>query len=227
MANTRDIQRRIRGVKNTGKITRAMEMISAVKMRKAAQAVLAIRPYAEHILHVLRQVALALSQEKEKHPFLTKRPIKKELYVVIASNRGLCGAFNAQIIRKVRQVLQEDSDRDASFVTVGKKAEGALRRMKQNIIASFPDVLTDLHPEALRPVAKLILEEYASERVDRVVVIYTDYVSVMSQVVKVRALLPVTLSDTEKQITSMEGNTNESVALEALYRIEPSPNRVL
>ena len=120
MANSRDIKRRIVGVKNTSKITRAMEMISAVKMRKAAAAVVAIRPYAESSLAVLRQIALAL--KNEQHPLLTERPVQKALYIVMSSNRGLCGAFNAQIVKKVRVILQEDKDREALFVTVGKKS---------------------------------------------------------------------------------------------------------
>ena len=101
MASARDIRRRIKGVKATGKITRAMEMISAVKMRKAVSAVLAIRPYAESVIQVLHQLAAV----GEDHPLLEVREVKKELYVVITSNRGLCGAFNAQIIKRVRQIL--------------------------------------------------------------------------------------------------------------------------
>jgi F-type H+-transporting ATPase subunit gamma len=100
MANSRDIKRRIVGVKNTGKITRAMEMISAVKMRKASAAVFAIRPYAESATLVLRQLAQAVAGES--HPLLTERPVKRELYIVFSSNRGLCGAFNAQLTKKIR-----------------------------------------------------------------------------------------------------------------------------
>ncbi len=229
MANSRDIKRRISGVKTTGKITRAMEMISAVKMRKASTAVTAIRPYAENTLAVLRQTAVALAGER--HPYLTIRPVQRELYIVVSSNRGLCGAFNTQVMKKVRQILEEDKEREATFITIGKKAESALRRMGQTILASFPEVVAEPSSESVRIIAKMALEEFKTGRVDRVVVIYTDYVSVMSQVVRVRALLPVTLKDTEKQVANIDGLPGERVpegaAVTSEYLIEPSPKAVL
>lgn len=229
MANSRDIKRRIIGVKNTGKITRAMEMISAVKMRKATSAVVAIRPYAENALSVLRQIAVAL--EREAHPLLTERPVVNELYIVVSSNRGLCGAFNAQLIKKVRTILKEDKDRKAQFITIGKKAENSLRRMGQTILASFPEVVAEPSSDAVRVIAKMATKEFQEGRVDRVVVLYTDYVSVMSQVVKVRALLPVTLKDAEKQVANIEGLSGEHVpvgeAVTSEYIIEPDPAAVL
>lgn len=232
MASARDIRRRIKGVKGTGKITRAMEMISAVKMRKAVSLVLAIRPYAESALALLKQLKHAVGAEE--HPLLLERPIKKELYVVITSNRGLCGAFNAQIVKKLRQTLREDEGRERTFITIGKKGENAVRRMfssAQNgdgeIIASFPDVLTSPTAEGMRAVARLIIEEFEMKRVDRVVMIYTDYVSMLSQEVKVRALLPVTLKDTEKVMHELGGGKNVEIAPYAEYVIEPTPKKVL
>jgi F-type H+-transporting ATPase subunit gamma len=229
MANSRDIKRRIVGVKNTGKITRAMEMISAVKMRKAIGAVMAIRPYAENTLAVLRQIAVAL--KGEKHPLLTPRPVAAVLYIVVSSNRGLCGAFNAGVVKKVRQILAEDKDKKSTFIILGKKAENTLRRMGQNILASFPEVMTEPTAESMRSIALMATEEFTSGRVDRVVVIYTDYVSVMSQVVRVRGLLPVTLKDAEKRVASIDGLETEEVPegekANSEYLIEPSPGVVL
>ena len=230
MASARDIKQRIRGVKSTGKITRAMEMIYAVKMRKAVAAVLAIRPYAESAIHVLKQLSGIVH---EKHPLLAERPIKKELYVVISSNRGLCGAFNAQVLKKLRQVIREDADRKQVFVTIGKKGETAVRRMlarandgTQGIIASFPDVLASPTAEMMRPVARVLMEEFTSGRVDRVVMVYTDFLSVMSQEVKVRALLPVALKDTKKALNEMNGKEKQPQGA-AEYLIEPKPATVL
>jgi F-type H+-transporting ATPase subunit gamma len=233
MASARDIRRRIKGVKGTGKITRAMEMISAVKMRKAVQSVLAIRPYAESAIELLKRLKIAVGSEK--HPLLTVRPIKKELYVIITSNRGLCGAFNAQITKKVRQALKEDADREKCFITIGKKGDASVRRSGGDIIASFPDVLGAPNAETMRPIARVIMDEFASGRVDRVVMIYTDYVSVMLQQVKVRALLPVRLEDTQKAMHEMKPTTDdqrlttedEKGKIPAEYAIEPSPQTVL
>ncbi|MEI8096737.1 MAG: ATP synthase F1 subunit gamma [Candidatus Moraniibacteriota bacterium] len=233
MASARDIRRRIKGVKSTGKITRAMEMISAVKMRKAVQSVLAIRPYAKSAIELLSQLSVATKDDS--HPLLAIREVKKELYVVITSNRGLCGAFNAQVVKHLRQILKEDANREQVFVTIGKKGEAAVRRLPvrpngggNNIIASFPDVIGAPTVEGMRAISKIVIEEFESKRVDRVVMVYTDYISVMVQEVKVRGLLPVAIKDTKKAFHEMNGKeTKEKVKAEAEYVIEPSPKKVL
>ena len=233
MASARDIRRRIKGVKGTGKITRAMEMISAVKMRKAVASVLAIRPYAKSAIELLEQLKWAIGDE-ERHELLTERPVIKELYVVITSNRGLCGAFNAQIVKKLRQTLKEDEAREKVFITIGKKGESAVRRTGGDIIASFPDVLATPTAEGMRAVAKLVIQEFELKRVDRVVMIYTDYISMLSQEVKVRALLPVAIKDTKKAMNDMQSTvsnqrsaTQEKELTKSEYVIEPSPKKVL
>lgn len=227
MPGARDIKARIKGVKSTGKITRAMEMISAVKMRKAAQSVQAIRPYAEAALYVLGRLERAVGSDS--HPLLMTRPVKKELYVVITSNRGLCGAFNAQVLKRLRQAFSEDTDREQVCITIGKKGENALRRMGKEIIATFPDVLNDPKPEEMRSIVRIIMEEFASERVDRVVMVYTDYVSVMVQDVKLRALLPVRLKDSMRALNEVDnqGEAKVSEPSRAEYTIEPNPVSVL
>jgi len=242
MASARDIRRRIKGVKSTGKITRAMEMISAVKMRKAVQSVLAIRPYAKSAIELLSQLSVATKEDS--HPLLDVREVKKELYVVITSNRGLCGAFNAQIVKHLRQILKEDVNREQVFVTIGKKGEAAIRRFGKDIIASFPDVIGAPTVEGMRAIAKIVIEEFESKRVDRVVMVYTDYISVMVQEVKVRGLLPVAIKDTKKafhEVTSLASDgdemqpttnnqqptTEEKKSAQAEYVIEPSPKKVL
>ncbi|MBP5993527.1 MAG: ATP synthase F1 subunit gamma [Candidatus Moranbacteria bacterium] len=223
MASARDIRRRIKGVKATGKITRAMEMISAVKMRKAVSAVLAIRPYAESVIQVLHQ----LSVVGEDHPLLAVREVKKELYVVITSNRGLCGAFNAQITKRVRQILREDTDREASFITIGKKGDAAVRRLGGDIVASFPDVLGTPTAELMRPIAKILIEAFESKQIDRVVMVYTDFKSMLSQEVKVRALLPVIEKDVQKALNEIEHGAIKERVMHAEYVIEPSAKKVL
>ncbi|OGI25941.1 MAG: ATP synthase F1 subunit gamma [Candidatus Moranbacteria bacterium RIFCSPHIGHO2_12_FULL_54_9] len=233
MASARDIRRRIKGVKGTGKITRAMEMISAVKMRKAIGAVLAIRPYALSAIELLEQLSVAT--RGDEHPLLTERPVKTELYVVITSNRGLCGAFNTQVSKHLRKILAEDADRAARFITIGKKGEMAVRRFMAQpkgrggeIVASFPDVLSTPTAESMRPIARVIIDEFERARADRVVMVYTNYVSMMVQEVKVRGLLPVALKDTKKALNEMSESVSEAKQkLSAEYIIEPSPKKVL
>lgn len=223
MPSGKDIRRRIKGVKSTGKITRAMEMISAVKMRRAVERALAMRPYAKETLAVLHRVAAAV--RLERHALLVERPIKNELYVVVTSNRGLCGSFNAQVLKKLREVRQEDQSREATFLTLGKKGEQAIRRMRGSIIASFPDVFDLPRVTDMRPVTKIILEEFLSGRVDRVVMVYTDYVSALIQKVKVRALLPVSESGSKKLLHEIGLETPEIITGDFL--IEPFPEFVL
>lgn len=229
MASGKDIRRRIKGVKGTGKITRAMEMISAVKMRRAVERALAMRPYAQSALSVLHRVTEAV--QREDHPLLVERPVKKELYIVITSNRGLCGSFNAQVLKKLREARQADQEREAVFITLGKKGEQAVRRMftrpggKGEILASFPHVFDYPRVTDMRPVTRILLEEFQSGRVDRVVMVYTDYVSALVQKTKLRVLLPVIEKDAKKMLDEIGFKTDEVVAGDFL--IEPFPAQVL
>ena len=211
-------------MKGTGKITRAMEMISAVKMRKAVASVQAIRPYAESVIQVLHQLAAV----GEDHPLFEVRPVKRALYVVISSNRGLCGAFNSQVVKRLRQTLVEDAAREAVFITIGKKAESAVRRIgRGEIIASFNDVLSLPSAEQMRPIGKILIDEFEAKHVDRAVMIYTDFKSMLSQEVKVRALLPVVEKDVQKALNEIEHGAIKKRVVTAEYTIEPSPKKVL
>lgn len=223
MPSGKDIRRRIKGVKSTGKITRAMEMISAVKMRRAVERALAMRPYAQSALSVLHRVAAAV--RSEQHPLLTERPVARELYVVITSNRGLCGSFNAQVLKKLREARAEDKARAAAYITLGKKGEQAVRRMQGEIIASFPDVFDYPRVTDMRPVTRIILDEFESGRVDRVAMVYTDYVSALVQKTKVRALLPVVEQDARKMLDEIGIESDATVTGDFL--IEPVPALVL
>ncbi|MFZ1655023.1 MAG: ATP synthase F1 subunit gamma [Candidatus Moraniibacteriota bacterium] len=224
MPSGKDIRRRIKGVKSTGKITRAMEMISAVKMRRAVERALAMRPYAQAVLSVLHRVTVAVKHER--HPLLLERPVKRELYVVITSNRGLCGSFNTQVLRKLREARAEDKDRSAAFITLGKKGEQAVRRMQGDIIASFPEVFEYPRVTDMQPIVRIILDEFLAGRVDRVVMVYTDYVSALVQRVKVRALLPATEKDAKKMLDEIGLETNGDMG-GGDFLIEPFPETVL
>lgn len=200
-----------------------MEMISAVKMRRAVERALAMRPYAQSALSVLHRVTEAV--EREDHPLLVERPVKKELYIVITSNRGLCGSFNAQVLKKLREARQADREREAVFITLGKKGEQAVRRMKGEILASFPHVFDYPRVTDMRPVTRILLEEFQSGRVDRVVMVYTDYVSALVQKTKLRVLLPVIEKDAKKMLDEIGLSTDTGVTGDFL--IEPFPAQVL
>jgi len=246
MASGKEIRRRIKSINNTKKITRAMEMVSAAKMRKAVNKVLQIRPYARSAWSVLTNLARAFATYK--NGLLEVREVKNILMLVITSNRGLCGSFNSQVIKKVKEEIENpgnlkinrigvkkiksgvsDGDLKIDFITVGKKGESAIRKMGKNIIATFSDLAYIPTVEEVRPLVKLILTDYLEKKYDKVVVVYTDYISTINQQTRIRQLLPLSKIDIEKQIAEMdilakEYGLNEP---EVEYKVEPSPKEVL
>jgi len=246
MAGTKEIVRRIKSVKNTAKITRAMEMVSAAKMRKAVASVLAVRAYAHSAWGALTNLARAFEEYREG--LLDVREVKSVLAIAISSNRGLCGSFNAQVAKKIREEIKNpgklkinrigikridsgvsDKDLKIDFVTVGKKGESVIRRMSKNIIAAFSELSYLPKIEDVRPLARLTMDDYLAKKYDKVVVIYTNYVSTVKQETKIRQLLPISRIDIEKQIAEMDILAKEYGLEEPImeYKIEPSPNEVL
>jgi F-type H+-transporting ATPase subunit gamma len=246
MASTRDIRRRIKSINNTKKITRAMEMVSAAKMRRAVASVIAIRPYAHSAWSVLTNMARAF--ESVHSGLLEVREVKSVLAIAITANKGLCSSFNAQMIKRLKDEIEDpknlkinragikkieskisDADLKIDFITIGKKGENALRRMKREIIASFPQLNYLPGIEDVRPLSKIVIEEYLNKKYDKVVVFYTDYVSAIKQETKVRQILPISKIDLEKQIAEMDVLAKEFGLEEPIveYKVEPSPKEVL
>lgn len=214
-----------------------MEMISAVKMRKAVAAVQAIRPYAESTLAVLARVSGLANAEEVT--WLKKRETKNVLIVAITSNRGLCGSFNAQVFRQVRaevERLEKELSKGGTIhlLSLGKRGDRLFRRLNKEIVASFPDVITVPNVEAVRPVAKVALDAYAAETYDKVILVYTDFVSAVRQETKVRRLLPLSQGAIKDEIGEMKAaakeknrNGSEVAGPAAEYVIEPNPEQVL
>jgi F-type H+-transporting ATPase subunit gamma len=240
MASMKDIRRRIKGIKSTGKITRAMEMISAVKMRKAVEAVLAIRPYAQSALTVLSAVSRTL--QKQNHPLVLsdgqpqKDPAKERILIVtLTSNRGLCGSFNAQVARQVRAFcagLPETAT--VSFLSIGKKGDQFLAHFPRGrLTASYPDLAANPSMEGTLAVMAQIIDGYLHDEFDRAVLINMNYVSAMVQKIQTRQLLPVIPAGLYQELTDLmqEGIENPpEISLEPLsgeYAIEPDPATVI
>lgn len=246
MASSKEIRSRIKSIDNTGKITRAMEMVSAAKMRKSTENVLKIRDYAHSAWSVLNNLARAF--EDYKHGMLEVRPVKSVLMIVMTSNRGLCGSFNSQIMKKVREEINnprnlkmnrignkkieskvEDKDLKIDFITVGKKGEGLVSKLGKEIVAAFPELTYLPKIEQVRPLSKIVIDEYLNKKYDKVVMAYTDYVSVIVQQPKIRQLLPISKIDLEKQIAEMD-NIAKEYGLDkpkSEYKVEPNPDEVL
>jgi F-type H+-transporting ATPase subunit gamma len=246
MASGKDIRRRIKSINSTGKITRAMEMVSAVKMRRAVSAVLMVRDYAISARNVLANLARAF--ESYEFGLLERREVKNILAIVIASNRGLCGSFNAQLLRKVKEEIENpkklkinrignrrfessvpDKDLKIDFVTIGKKADSYIKRMGKEIAASFPDMAHLSKIEDVRPLSKIVMDDYLEKKYDKVVIFYTDYISTISQKPKIRQILPISRVDLEKQIAEMDEHAKDGVTdiASVEYKVEPDPQAVL
>jgi F-type H+-transporting ATPase subunit gamma len=246
MASGKEIRRRIKSIKNTGKITRAMEMVSAAKMRKAIGSVLAVRPYAKNAWSVLTNLSRAF--DSSLSGLLEVREVKNVLAIVITSNRGLCGSFNSQMAKKIKEELDhpeklminrvgakkleagiKSHELKTDFITIGKKGENVIRRMNKNIIASFPELTYLPKIDDVRPLTGIVQDEYLKKNYDKVVIFYTDYVSAIRQETKIRQILPISKIDIEKQIAEMDVLAKEygleGPAVE--YKVEPSPKEVL
>jgi F-type H+-transporting ATPase subunit gamma len=184
MANLRDIRRRIKSVKNTAQITRAMQLVAAAKMKKAQDQALAGREYSSHLTQVLFDIRQNFSEES--HPLLEKREGNRELVLVISTDKGLCGPLNTNLARKLRAVTSPDAD----YVTVGRKLRVLLEKLGSNIVADF--VVKDPVPFAqTRPIAKFLTEQFLSGKYDKVSIAFTNFVNTLRQEPEVVTLLPI------------------------------------
>lgn len=204
MAGTKEIKRRIKSIKNTKKITKAMELVAASKMKRAVASTMASRLYSEYSWEVLDSVAKNITENKP--PLFEERPVKNILFVLITSNRGLCGAYNAQVIKRTLQVLSRTSGAKVHLLTIGKKGDMAMRRVGQEVVAAFPDLPDNIRLLDIAPVSKFLNDEFIAKNYDRVLVAYTDFLSALVQKPNVRQVLPVSREVIEELKESIESN---------------------
>lgn len=190
MPNIRLIRRRIRSVQNTAKITNAMSMIAASKMRRAQERDLNARPYAEKMLEVLAHLASQYQGADITHPLLERRELKRVEMLHITPDRGLCGGLNANVNRRTASFLAEEKV-SASLVTVGKKGRDFMVRYGQEVRAVFTDLGDKPSLADILPISHVIIDDYTSGYADRVFLVYTQFVSTMSQRPVLRQILPI------------------------------------
>lgn len=200
MASTKEIQRRIKSIKSTQKITRAMEMVAATKMRKAEEAVLKTRTYANLSWTTVLNLSRAVNCDKYQHPlFFKKEKIKNVAVVIFTSNRGLCGNFNNAIINKAHNsILKNKYNQDKEkinheFITVGKKASAVYSRYGYKIVAEFPKSDICHSSTEVRSLARLIKDDFIFGKYDKIMVAFTDHVNAIKQIPRVKQLLPIDL----------------------------------
>ena len=218
MATLRDIRRRIRSVESTQKITRAMKLVAAAKLRRAQERLVSARPYAVKIAELLS--SLVRRAEGEAHPLLVRRPAARKRLVIITADKGLCGAFNSNILRASLAFLREQGETSVTLVVVGKKARDFYRRRQYEIkseMLGFFDRLAYSHAQEL---AGGLMQEYLSGEVDEVHLIYNEFRSVAVQRVKREQLLPIESADAADGQGGPEGAAGD-------YIYEPSPEAIL
>jgi F-type H+-transporting ATPase subunit gamma len=190
LANIRLIKRRIKGIQSTAKITRAMEMIATSKMRKAQERGLAGRPYAEKIMQVMADLAALRREGEEMHPLLQARPVKKIGILHITPDRGLCGGLNTNLNRKTTGFMLEQ-EAPVSLVTVGRKGRDFMRRLGREIRAEFTNLGDRPSWLDTLPISRIIIDDYTNGEIDRVYIVYPQFISTMAQKPAAHQILPV------------------------------------
>lgn len=196
MASLADIRKSIRSVKSTHKITGAMKLVAASKLRRAQDAILAARPYAIEVAQTIRRVAASVPTEEGEapHPLLEKRrQPKRVLLVVLSSDRGLCGSFNVNALRLAERFIEEHKDDwdVLEIASMGRRARDHFAKKKQNTVRNFEDVYKDLTFRKATDIADGLAEEYEKTDLDAVYLVYSEFKNAISQELKVVQVLPV------------------------------------
>ncbi|MDX8128665.1 MULTISPECIES: F0F1 ATP synthase subunit gamma [Methylomonas] len=195
MAVGKEIRTKIASIKNTQKITRAMEMVAASKMRKTKDRMQATRPYAKKIGQIIKHLAYA--NPEYKHPFLIEREVKRIGIIVVSSDRGLCGGLNANLFRKVLGEMQQWQSRqiEVDVCTIGSKAAGFFSMIKANLIGQVSKLGDTPHQSEIIGTIKIMLDAFAAGEIDELFLISNDFVNTMTQKPVVQKLLPVAVGD--------------------------------
>jgi F-type H+-transporting ATPase subunit gamma len=186
--STIDIRRRIRSVKNTQQITKAMKMVAAAKLRRSQDRIMAARPYAAALLEVLSSVASRV--EVADHPLLAEREERNIALIVVTGDKGLAGAFNANVIKKAQRSIEEQQWNNLQLILLGRKGADFFRRRTLPIRHVETNIFQALSVENAQQIAGLIIDDYVSEKIDAVYVVYNEFKSVIQQTLKLERLLP-------------------------------------
>jgi F-type H+-transporting ATPase subunit gamma len=203
MATLLDFRRRIRSVKNTQQITRAMKFVAAARLRRAQEAAIAARPYANELTRLLRSIMARI--DEPEHSLLAKRPEERILAIVLTGERGLAGAFNTNILKKANEFLRARRDKKLSLVPVGKKGRDSLKRAGFQFAAEYVNVLAKVEFSTAREIANLVSDLYAKEEIDAVYLIFSEFKTVVTANLKIEKLLPVEPEHPENESAGQSG----------------------
>jgi len=213
MANLKEIRNRISSVSSTMQITSAMKMVSAAKLKKAQDAITAMRPYSNKLTELLQSLSATLDADSGSK-FAEQREVKKILIVAISSNRGLAGAFNSNIIKQVNVLLSETyAGKDVSILTIGKKVNDAFAK-QGNVIANKSEVFDDLTFDNVAEIAQMVMDKFVVGEYDKVELVYNHFKNAATQIVMTEQFLP---------IIPVESDSNENLD----YIFEPSKQEIV
>ncbi len=219
MATLRDIKRRINGVKNTQQITKAMKMVAAAKLRRAQENIINARPYSRKIFDILAH--LISDDELEQNPFFSQKKPNTVLLVVVTADRGLCGAFNTNIIRESERLIKEEflpNNIKVKLFTVGKKSTDYFKKRNYDVLNSLPGIFTGIKYEHAVLISEKIISEYLNGSYEKVFIIYNEFKSIIQQKIVNEQFLPIPVSE----ILSGESNTQRPN-----YIFEPNQKFIL
>ena len=215
MANLKEIKRRIQSVKNTQQITKAMKLVAASKLRKAQQAILDARPYAIKMMDVINHLAARCNSDL--HPLLDDREGNRTLLLIITSDKGLCGGFNGSIIRKTAQYLKDNDQNENSLIVAGKKGNDIFSNRPVTIVEDLVGWTKDFDYLKAQAIGGNLATMFSENKIDKVLIVYNEFKSVMQQEVIVEQLLPVVPEKMEQG--------KDSVAMDYIY--EPDEETIL
>jgi F-type H+-transporting ATPase subunit gamma len=224
MANAREIKTRIGSVKNIAQVTRALQAVSASRVRKAMEAVEATRPYSEKAWQVLTHIA-GQPGRNSLHPLLTKREnVENVIVVLLSGDRGLAGPYNTNIMRFEREQFK-DFPAKVAYIPVGRKGTELLYRRQANVLAQFADLPAEPSFNDVSAIGELIVEDFLEGKADEVYLVYTDFVNMIRQVPTIKKLLPLEFENTEGLVQS--GFGEEQSGPHAAYTYEPGQVEIL
>ena len=213
MANLKEIRNRIASVSSTMQITSAMKMVSAAKLKKATEAIMKMRPYSDKLTELIKNLTISLEDNNE-NSYTQLRPDKKLLLVAISSNRGLCGAFNSNIIKAVKDVHENSKDKEIDILSIGKKGSDILSK-KYNVISTHDEIFNDLNFENVSLIAEMIMKFFTDKKYDSVKIIYNNFKNAATQNVIIEPYLPILREATNENSSSLD------------YIYEPSQEKII
>lgn len=217
MATLREVKKRIRTVNSTKRITKAMEMVAAAKLRRAQQKVEEARPFSRMLTELLSQLASA-STDDLTHPFLEERDINKKTLVVITSDRGLCGSFNSHVIRNATRWLEENKEYELELVTIGKKCNDFFKRRKWPIIEYYGDWNGNLDYDKARDIVRFLTSRFLKGDTDQITTVFTRFISTVKYSVEIEPYLPI--------VKPKAKDEEEGPGYNVDYIFEPSPEAI-